>query len=407
MMSIMTGRPSQAHGVDQHDRALSTEIETLAEGFAALGYRTAAFVPEVTLRAEFGFERGFELFDEQRYGHQRLSSPEMLGKVMDRIESWKDERFFIWAHLWDPHYNYTPPESFAIELERGRRPASEDVQCLKWVRDPVEPDEAEFLLSRHEAEVRYTDRYVGELLDFLDRSGVAEQTIVVLVSDHGEAFLEHGWLGHTNRLDEVLVRVPMMIRWPSRLTPKRVDDVVSTASVGRTLLGLVHGGASDFGVLPGLPDTQATTGWTEPRRVAIAETRRRGCLTSVTDGRFKLTVEHRGCETRLFDLSADPLETTDVRTSHPADEERLRAALSAEIARLEALREEPVDLSASAVPDNLDALRSLGYVQGNTGEVEGGAVVDPCSAAGELPRDSFGDLVLTDSCPVEGVRRCL
>ncbi len=403
VMAMMTGLPPAAHGVDRHDRSLASAVPTLAERFRAAGYRTAGFAPAVTLRPEYGFGRGFELYDYQQYGHDRVSSPELAGKVIHRVETWKDEPFFAWVHLWDPHYNYNPPPPWDAAFRRGKKPRSTRINCLKWVPDPVTPEEAEWLRGQFEGEVLYTDRYVGEMLDALDRLGIADRTIVVIVADHGEAFLEHHWLGHTNRVDETLVHVPLLLRGPG-VTPGRIRSRVSTVQIGATLLRLAGLDPAGFGMAPPLPlDSAGARG-----RPALAETERRGCFTALVADRYKLVIDHRTCRASLFDLVEDPGETRDLADGMPGKVDELRGLLAARVEEIRARGVPRAMLPREIVEEAEARLRSIGYMAGGPGD--GSRRKDRFECDGvvlEGPRDAFGDVQATPPCPADGVAACL
>jgi arylsulfatase A-like enzyme len=400
MISMMTGHPAPAHGVERHDRALAADVELLAERFERAGYRTAALLPAVTLREDFGFARGFEVFDLEDFGHERVSSPALSSKTLHQLETWSQQPFFIWVHLWDPHYNYRPRPPHDTLFRRGRAPEHEDVQRLKWREGAVNSAEAEYLLSQYEGEVHYTDGYVGRLLDELETLGIAEETLVVVVGDHGEAFNEHGWLGHTNRVDEVTVHVPLMLRWPGRIEPGSHEPAVSTAQLGRTILELVGLDSSGFGSVEALP--VGTKGDGDPGPV-ITRTLRRGCLTALVDGRYKLVVEHCACRERVFDLASDPGETRDIAAQRPELTDRLRDRLRSELERIDGLGIEPGRMPESRMEETRQALAALGYLAPGSGEG-----LDTCEQVEDRRlRDSFGDLVRHGPCPDSGALRCL
>ncbi len=403
VMAMMTGLPAAAHGVLRHDRQLASGVPTLAERFREAGYRTAGFAPAVTLRPEYGFARGFEVYDYQQYGHDRISSPELAGKVIHRIEQWKDEPFFVWVHLWDPHYNYNPPPPWDAAFRRGKRPRSERINCLKWVPDPVTPGEADWLRGQYEGEVLYTDRYVGEMLDALDRLGIADRTIVVVVADHGEAFLEHHWLGHTNRVDETLVHVPLLVRVPGH-APGKIAARVSTTRIGATLLKLAGLDPAGFGMAAPLPLDPA-----DARGVpALSETERRGCFTALVTDRWKLVVDHRSCEPALFDLDEDPGETRDLAAAQPERVAELRALLARRMDEIRARGVPRAMLPREIVEEAEARLRSIGYMQGGPGD--GTRRRDRFECDGvvlEGPRDTFGDVQAAPPCPSEGIFACL
>jgi arylsulfatase A-like enzyme len=403
--SILTGHPTPAHGLEEHDRALAPEVEVIAERFRARGYRTAAFVSAATLRPAFGLDKGFEVYDYEDFGHERVSSPSLVGKVQHRLDRWRDEPFFIWVHLWDPHYNYRPQPPYDTRFERGDEPARQDVQRLKWTRNPVTPAEADYLYGQYQGEVAYTDHYVGKLLDTLGELGRRDNLIVAVAGDHGESFLEHGWLGHTNRLDEVNVHVPLLVHWPGLEAPRRVATPVSTAQLPRLLLQRA-GLPKDFGSLPELPSSEDSSGvdHAEPADgVAMTQTRRRGCLTGVVAGQLKLVVDHCSCEMSLYNLAEDPSEKSDLSDSEPGQVQRMSELLRTQLEAIERLNLPHADLPEAAQAEVMSALRALGYVEeGGENEL---AICEVTEETGR--RDTFGDLVARGPCPPTGALECL
>jgi arylsulfatase A-like enzyme len=404
--SILTGHPAPAHGLEEHDRALAEEVEVVAERFRAAGYRTAAFVSAATLRPAFGLNRGFEIYDYENFGHERISSPSLTGKVQHRLQQWQDERFFIWVHLWDPHYNYRPQPPYDTRFERGDKPEREDVQRLKWTRNPVTEAEADYLYGQYQGEVAYTDHHVGKMLDTLEELGLRDELIIAVVGDHGEAFLEHGWLGHTNRLDEVNVHVPLVIQTPDLAEPASVSEPVSAAQLPRTLLEQADLPSSDFGSVPSLPnlrDGSGDQGRDAPDRLPLAQTRRRGCLTGIVEVGLKLVVDQCSCEMSLYDLREDPGEKQNLADASPDDVDRLARLMRRELERAEALDLPHAPLPEDAQREVMSALRALGYV-----EEEGGEKLAVCEVAEDARRrDTFGDLIARGPCPPAGALECL
>lgn len=403
MMAVMTGLAPAAHGVEEHDRALASEVPLLAERFKAAGYRTAAFVPEVTLRPEFGFSRGFDEYDLQSFGHQRLSSPTLIGKVLNKLEHWKGDPapFFLWVHLWDPHYNYNPPPPFDQLFREGQPPASQDVQCLKWRPNVVSPDEVRFLRGQYRGEIAFTDRFLGDLLDYLKTQRLEERIVLAVVGDHGEAFEEHGWLGHTNRVDDEVLHVPLLLRWSGKLAPTRVEEAVSTERIGRTLLDLAGLPSAGFGA--GLPLPVRGIAPAEAPNVVFAETVRQGCFSAVREGREKYILDHQGCRETLFDLATDPGEQRDVAANRPERVRHFRELLWRETERNARLAIPKAALPPAVAEQAEAQLRSLGYVGGS----QSGPEKTGCPfAPGTGRRDTFGD-TWTSACPENGVAVCL
>lgn len=406
MTAVMTGLPAPVHGVEEHDRALAGTVTTLAEGLRAAGYRTAGFASAATLRPEFGFGRGFDVYDYHDYGHLEPSSPALTGKVQNRLQQWggEDDPFFLWVHLWDPHYNYVPPPPYDAAFAGGKRPESDDVRCLKWGYEPVTPDEARWLRGRFRGEVSWTDRHLGEILDAV--RATRRDVIVAVVGDHGEAFLERGWLGHTFRVDEEMIRVPLLIHAPGMIAPARVAEPVSIARLGPTLLALAGRPHEGPGVEPPLAAPPALPPAPDGAnaRPVVVETLRQGCYTAVIAGRSKYVVEHRTCAEELFDLVADPGETRNLAPGGGAGLETARRTLAAELERFAAAKVPRASLPPEIADEAEKTLRSLGYLGGTKG---GSAMETDCRFAPRVTAvDTFGD-VAPERCPASGVRRCL
>jgi arylsulfatase A-like enzyme len=403
MMSVMTGLPPRAHGVAGYDRTLASSVPQLAQRFKDAGYQTAAFVPAATLRKAFGFGPGFDTYDVTRYGHDQISSPTLVGKVVAKLTAWRSKPFFVWVHLWDPHYDYNPPGPYD-QFQRGEKPPSEDVQCLRWYVNAVTPPQAEFLRGRFQGEMLYTDFWFGRLLDEMKTLELDERTVLLVMGDHGEAFLEHGWLTHANRIDEPVVRVPLLLRWPGRIEPRRDDTVVSTEQVGRTLLQLAGLDGSTFGMAEALPlkvDERRPAGGDD---TAMTETIRDGCFTGLVGPRYKYVVEHVSCSESLFDLQADPGEAQNLAGAQPdvlaLFRQRLKARLTAIAAAKIPLAAQPPEV----VQELEAALRSIGYVggKGDDARAEPGCAVAP----GATRPPAMGEIGGPE-CPPDGALRCL
>jgi arylsulfatase A-like enzyme len=301
-VSLFTGQPELVHAVDVDVHKPGPERPTMAEILARHGYRTAGFFSGPYLEPHFGFDRGFERY-ESCYGRRleeatrraavaaktleaarRTHPPEQLHTLVEeeqRARQWvemlshrdrssamvaeaalaeleaavQDGRpFFLFAHFFDPHYDYVPPaphdESFdpdyAGTLDGADFYTRPEISTLdperpgKRVRAVSERD-LEHVRALYAGELAWTDAQVGRILAKLDELGLRERTLVVVVSDHGDEFFEHGSIGHRSTLYEEQVRVPMILRLPGRLEPgTRVAGLVSMIDVLPTVLELLE-----------------------------------------------------------------------------------------------------------------------------------------------------------------------
>lgn len=381
MMSVMTGLHPEVHHVDEDDRMLGDGVVTLAQRFRKTGYATAAFVPEITLSAAYGFSRGFDHFDERRFGHDTVTSPAQASALIHWLESTPGP-FFAWAHLWDPHYNYAPPPPYDAMFVAGAPPPgrkSYDMIDLKRRKNAMAPEQIASAMGQYDGEIACTDRYIGEILDALRAAGRLDSTLVVIAGDHGEAFQEHGWLTHTNTVYEETVRVPVIARLPGRVPAGR------RIGGARSLVDLTESLAQWAGLRPAATQSRPLPleeGAAED--LVVSSTRRQAALLSARQGRWSLVLEYETCASELYDLETDPFQSHDVASAHPEVVSGLKDSLGA---WLDAARQKyaiPVthlDLTGS---DALERLKGLGYVQqggeghDNFGDLQGKRVTaDP------------------------------
>jgi arylsulfatase A-like enzyme len=288
-VSIFTGEPELVHAVDMDHQRLDPGRPQLSEILQQAGYRTSGFFSGPYLEPHFGFGRGFERY-EARYGaavgaaaaaaaeareqdgatapataeadrlHREavrgtLSSAEVTEAALAELKAAAaDGRpFFLFAHYFDPHYDYVPPAPYDGRFDPdydGAIPSDDFLGnpaiSLPDARDPyrrervVSDRDLEHLRSLYAGELAWTDHQVGRLLARLDELGLAEDTLVVVTADHGDEFFEHQNLGHRSTLFEEQVCVPMILRFPGRLPAgRREDGLVSTIDVLPTVLELL------------------------------------------------------------------------------------------------------------------------------------------------------------------------
>lgn len=315
LASWLTSLPPSAHGVSRFDSLLAAEFETLPEMLRAEGYRTIGVLAQVFLQKKYGLVQGIDELKlplrvdsdgGERPLRDRATSQEVARLAIRAFEGLRGETrpWLLWLHFFDPHESYrTHPgisESFGI-----RTPS-----------------------DRYDGEVRYTDHYVGQVLDGLAHFGFADDTIVVFFSDHGEEFGEHGGNGHGQSLHEELIRTPFAIRVPG-IAPRRVGETVGAIDLVPTLLDLV-GSARPRSTLEGRSLVPLLEGGALPREPILLELAKERQFDGLIFGRHKLIVEKLdGVDTsfRLYDRAADPHETNDLSASEPRLVEKMRSLL--------------------------------------------------------------------------------
>jgi len=400
--SILTGLDPRHHRVTLHHHALHGGLRTLAEAFDDAGWQTGAIQSNPYLHDAFGFDQGFERYDQRAVATHAESTGEALhGRVvswLDRVRA-SDQRFFLYVHHYEPHHRYLLPGD-AYEDERARSvPEDRRAMLIEATMDQLvgataelTPDDAAFLAARYDAEVRYQDALIGELVDALDERGLLDETLFVFTSDHGEEFLDHGDVSHQAKLTDELLRVPLVIARPGEPRPgRRVAEPVSLADLGRTLLDLAGLEAVAF---PGRSLAPLLDGEAVAPSEVIAHAAARRLPRSeagaapeaspsdgedgegpvyerdaIVRGSWKLVRDRFAGGLRLYDLGADPRERRDVAAEHPDVVGTLERALEEHLERggvgAGALPEEDAEVVRARERELerlADELDKLGYV---------------------------------------------
>jgi arylsulfatase A-like enzyme len=271
--ALMTSLYPTATGVWHRSDALSERYLTLAEIMRAQGFVTASFIQNGNAGPYAGLHQGFdEIYDEQMMGQ---ATEELLG---ERVFSWlgehRDQNFFLYLHAIDPHGPYDPPAPFD-QLYAETAGEGTPVRRKEFL-DPASVDEPtlEGRQRRYAGEIRHNDDVLTGLLRKLDQLSLTQDTMVILLSDHGEYLGEHGhWDHHPPSLMPV-IHVPLMMTHPSRFKqPKRIKDAVQLIDVMPTILELAEVDQTDLLMegysLVDLIEQQNTERW--QNRVVIAE----------------------------------------------------------------------------------------------------------------------------------------
>jgi choline-sulfatase len=312
MPAFMTSRYASTIKVDKLfknypvvDNANVMLFEVLKDaGYATLGYSSHFY-----FRDERNFTQGFDLYDNEGAldiapSNKDIAAPRIVPKVLAKLDELaKDKtKFAMWVHLFEPHSTYMEHDFCPIS-ERGT--AS--------------------LIHKYDCEIQYTDGYVGQILDALDATGLAKNTVVVIVADHGEAFGVHTFAGqkmffHGQTLYDELLRIPLTVRVPGA-APTKSDAVVSLLDVAPTVLDAV--GVAIPPAFQGRSLVPAVTGKPLPPRPVFAELipypswDHEGRAVISGDGRWKLFDRVSDGKKELYDLSADPEEREDRFRAEP------------------------------------------------------------------------------------------
>lgn len=353
-ISIFTGLYPFKHGIrDNIAASLPASIPTLAELLKKQGYTTAAFVSSFVINAQSGLNRGFDVYDDRFNPDQQptefaLNLEKRAGETYSEFAEWFARKpakpYFAWVHFYDPHFPYEPPPPYAARFKE--RP--------------------------YDGEIAYTDEIVGKVLKL-----AGPNTLVILVSDHGESLGEHGEGAHSYFIYDATLHVPMILRWPGHLKPARIGMQSRLVDLFPTLLELVGVAApatSGASLKPWLLDPQKA----DPQWMSYSET-----LTPYLHFGWSqlLGVRGRGWKyvdaprSELYDLAKDPKELTSVIASNSARSSEMKKWLSAS----GALAAPQAQAAPELDPETLEKLASLGYAGVNPGPHPPGkgALADP------------------------------
>ena len=411
--SMLTGLFPVGHGVMGAGTALSDEVGTLAGWFAEAGWDTAAAVNVIWLKKDrYGLTRDFEKYlsiDDPDY-RRRAPSTWITDQAMAWLEDQGDRPLFVFVHYYDVHADYASLPEYerllvgeysgvadgtAWQIERASFVDEHVALCLeafdpsicqfgsseKPRRIDAEMERVEFeeadvahLEQLYDAGIRQLDTELGRLLAFMGENGRLEDSIVVVTSDHGEEFMEHGRLAHFLTTYQESLRVPLLMRGAGIPPGRRVKTPVSLVDLAPTLLGLAgieppsgldgkdfsslwKGGSPDFFTERYLYGEASGGLQHEEHMPGVYPTFR-----SIRQGRFKLVESTQGTETEyeLYDVQDDPGETNDLARL----EEDRAAALARELGKRPARPGESIKAGKEVELDaaEIDRLRALGYV---------------------------------------------
>ncbi|MCB9377704.1 MAG: sulfatase [Holophagales bacterium] len=239
-MSIFTGLWPREHGVVPPAHVLSSEIPTLPEVLRRHGFRNGAFTEGGWMGTGFGFERGFELYVPHEYAAD-TDIAATFDRGLDFLRRLEPgERFFLFLHTYSIHDPYDPPEPFRAELAPRPLPAGapppdgEHLAAFNERPAPLPEGTLAVYGDLYDASIRYVDSELERLFEELERMGLAGETTIVLTSDHGEEFLEHGRLVHTQVYPECL-HVPLLLVHPQLRTGIRVPALTRSIDLAATL----------------------------------------------------------------------------------------------------------------------------------------------------------------------------
>jgi arylsulfatase A-like enzyme/Flp pilus assembly protein TadD len=345
--TMFTGLTPCEHGIHHNGMGkLNPRLTTLAELLHARGYETGGFVGAFVLNRKFGLNRGFQTYDDltgaefsESQMHRRRGGQLVVDAALAWLERHASRRFFCWVHLFDPHAPY-----------RARQELFGD----------------QFADRPYDAGIAVADQQIGRIIDFLERRGLRDRTLVVVVGDHGEGLGEHDEREHGHMLYNSTLRVPLIVAHPALCkSGHRVREAVSLVELLPMLQECLQIKASEK--YAGRSLRAALRGEDLPPRPCYAETDipflEHGWAPqrSLVSGNWKYI---RSPRPELYDLSQDPREMNNLAESQPKRLLEMEGSLASVEAGLTPREADNVFLSAA----ERRTLASLGYVARPAGE---------------------------------------
>lgn len=387
--SMFSGLLPRTHGTLKNGLQVNPKISLLGETLGGAGYQTAAFLSSFAVSSRFGLQRGFARYDDHfkdgqcKWEVSRWEGQKIEGEFCRRGDltraatvKWLEDAgylprakggagagqpqqpFFVWIHFFDPHNPYDPP----AEQAKLFPPLS------------ASPSELERDIAKYDAEIHFADQEMGKLLDALAAGGILDDTLVVVVGDHGEGLMDHGWMLHGLQIYEEAVRVPLVFRWPAKL-PKgaTIAEPVELVDLAPTILTLTGVPAPPTSpAVEGVDLAPALTGNAklDPQRPILLQRRHyargkekdvtvKGTKHGLRVGDWKYIAAKEENTFELYDLKSDPHEKTNLADTRTAE----RDAMAARLEKILAGTPAAPKVARTVSEEDARKLEALGYVQ--------------------------------------------
>lgn len=364
--SFLTSYYPFQHGVEGWAAVMPESIVTLPEVLSARGYSTVCVINMLGMGARFGVLKGFDELSES--GKTSRDAETATDDAVEYLRNTK-EPFFMMLHYFDVHQPYAPTPDYVdiINIDTDLDPFAGRGLWRRRKDGLPPPNALEKTKLLYDGCIRYVDDSLARLLDVLEDLGIAENTVIIVTADHGEAFWEHGVDTHGSTVYDEVLKVPLIVVWPGRFkTPRRVATQVRLIDLMPTVLEMA--GASDdyhregVSLLPLIEGGQIDNeGRLLPFNVAYAgngevkppEVR---CLRTLG---YKVIVESPISRIEAYDLVADPGETDNLSPDELPD----AAALLNLLSGLPDPRGEAGAKKTALTDEEKSSLRALGYIQ--------------------------------------------
>jgi len=394
--SIVTGVSPSVHMTTQATSSLPDTFKTLAEYLREDGYYTAAIGRNSFMMPERELSQGFaeyNFFPKRKYITMTSLGATMLREIFphsfkisastkeltDIAITWLEENHqvesFFWLHYFDPHHPYSPPHEYLPDDAEPVPSIGTSFFDFGEVRAGLflNNEEREWVRTLYESEVSYVDHNVGRVITTLKRLGIYDESLIIVTSDHGDEFWEHGSIEHGHTLYNELIHVPLIVKLPESMaasngTVKQIETTVSTQSIFPTIMELcqIEYNKDDVSISPLTSLWGANSHTFNQQPIISTGLKYSEDRISIIFDDFKYIRFLSSNKEELYDLANDPMEQNSLVAERPDMIDRARRLLKQHNETAANLKDrfgirvsEDLDLPK----DVLERLRSLGYIK--------------------------------------------
>jgi len=301
--TLMTSRYAHDHGLIKKNRKLNAALPTLPEILAENGLVSFLITRHGFISKAWDLSRGFTRVFKNKIEEAASANIDDLARIYE--SEYRDRQKFIYLHFIPPHAPYTPPDKYNVFIKNRPPALYASAQNLRKIKNRKIRPTKEIMASvtaQYDANILYADSLVKQVYDLLKNYGVLNKTILVITSDHGEAFLEHGELLHCTTVYDEMIHIPLIITFPESIDPgnRHIKEIGDITDITPTILDIfdIHS-KHDF---EGLSLLSRINGINSKKHI-YAE-------TLLTDKKCIRTLKYKYINTReLYDIENDPAET--------------------------------------------------------------------------------------------------
>jgi len=333
--SIFTGLEQENHRLLSDNELLNDKLSTLAELFKAKGYKTVSLFQNEIIGAHTGLNKGFDTYQCYNWNPHGMRTTFKAAEQI--LTTDHGQPVFLYLHLLPPHEPFSPPAKFRNRFDPDYKGDVDGgiqsmIRLRKEKKDPTHKDVIH-LVSLAKEHLNWIDWEIGKFMKSLQEKGKAEESLFIITSDHGQAFMEHGRMGHNTQVFEEMVRIPMIFYAPGG--PLKAGEVIDEPVILTDLLptfaemfGLNSQDCSMDGVslVPLLDSSHFIR--SKPLLFSSRYSQNnQGIHTAIRAGDHKLIMFHGQRKPVLFDIKSDPHETADISKMQPEITKRLKSLL--------------------------------------------------------------------------------